>query len=176
MKFSPNREAEFAEIERRADAVKKLRALPNADDVVAISLVAGRVIVVVNERTNPGHCPACGTPTGDRVEVDIDERDVREALARIFDDRARSLSAIAIGKYEIDAVVEVEPAPVDPFPADIRTLYGGAIISARRDADRPPDVWVVTYSTNTGNGLGEVVGTEDWLRKNVPADEYDVPF
>ena len=176
MKFSRDREVEFAEIERRADAVKRLRAIPNADDVVSISLVAGRVYVVINEITNPGHCTSCGMPRGDRVEVDIDDRDVREALARIFDDRAKELEAIATGTGLVD--VDFEPPsppalPADPFPADIRALYSGAFISAQRDPNRP-GAWIVKYETVTG--ASETRGEEDWLRKNVPADAWDVPF
>lgn len=178
MKFSPDREAEFAEIERRADAVKRLRALPNADDVVALDIRGSVVRVTVSSARarviDPGCCVHCGTPNGDKVEIDVSADVIRLALERIFADRAKELEAIATGTAFVD--VDLGPIVPDPFPADIRTLYGGALISARRDADRPPDVWVVTYSTNTGNGLGEVVGTEDWLRKNVPPDAYDVPF
>ena len=170
MKFSRDREAEFAEIERRADAVKRLRAIPNADDVVSISLIAGRAYVVLARHINPSHCGGCGTPSGDRVEVDVSADVIRLALEQIFADRAKELEAVATGTGFVGADVDFDP---DPFPADIRPLYNGAFISARRDPNRE-GAWIVTYSTATGTS--ETRGEEDWLRKNVPADAWDVPF
>jgi hypothetical protein len=116
MRFTQEQVDQFAAIERRADAVRKLRALPDAGDILSLAINdLGEVFVVTATIGNPfpKHCAQCGGPKGERVLISVSADELRAAIDRVISDRREVLEAIALGQSDVP--IEPEPIAVPPM-------------------------------------------------------------
>ena len=162
MRFTQEQVDAFAAIERRAEAVRKLRALPDAGDILSLAIDHDRQVFVVTGAPgarHPQYCAQCGGPKGERALISVSVDELRVAIDRVISDRREVLEAIALGQSD----VPIEPEPVHPpcrssiepieppsWRAFEMTLYG------RENVPAPAEGQVVTFG---GAGMEGVAWT-----------------
>ena len=120
----------FNEIEKRAEAVRKLRTLPDVDYIVALTFTENAVYVVTGNGKRGEYCTQCGTPRGDRTPISVSIDDLRAAIGRVIGDRRAALTAIALGHGDDPLTPDpIAPEPSCPVYAPLEPVrYGRANI------------------------------------------------
>ena len=116
MRFTQEQVEAFAAIERRAEAVRKLRALPDAGDILSMAIDHDRQVFVVTGAPgvrHPQYCAQCGGPKGERTLISVSADELRAAIDRVISDRREVLEAIALGQSDVP--IEPEPIAVPPM-------------------------------------------------------------